>query len=133
MESTKRRARLKRQSRARNRRKVSSINSLPARSLQIHRSKIEIPALTRDSAGIGSGICSILAANNCKVYLGARSEHKAKAAIEKIEKDFPEVGKKKNVLWLKLDLTEPKDVIAAAKEFMSKEKRLDILSMATLL
>lgn len=36
---------------------------------------------------------------------------------------------KKNVGWLKLDLTEPKDVIAATKEFMSKEEKLDIPRM----
>ena len=34
----------------------------------------------------------------------------------------------RNVVWLKLDLTEPKDVIVAAKEFMGKERR-DILNM----
>ena len=40
-----------------------------------------------------------------------------------IEKKHPHVREKKNAVWLKLDLTGLKDVIAAAEEFMSKEER----------
>jgi hypothetical protein len=38
------------------------------------------------------------------------------------------VKEARNVVWLKVDLTGPKDVIVAAKKFMSKERR-DILNM----
>ena len=63
------------------------------------------------------------------MYLGARSGERATAAIAKIEKTFPEVKEKKNVIWLPLDLTHPTDVVKSAKDFMSREERLDILGM----
>ena len=74
------------------------------------------------SSGIGHAICSILAANNCKVYLGARSEQRAKDAIAKIDKGYPSVKEKGNVVRLKLDPTELKDIIAAAKEFIVRRR-----------
>jgi hypothetical protein len=44
-------------------------------------------------------VCSILPANNCKVYLGACSEQRAKDAIAVIEKEHPHVKEKNNVVW----------------------------------
>lgn len=35
------------------------------------------------------------------------------------------------VEWLKLDLSDPKNAKEAAQEFLTKEKRLDILSSST--
>lgn len=79
------------------------------------------------STGIGYAIVEQLAAHGAKVYLGARSEKRALAAIKQIEDVFPEVKKKGSVIWLPLDLTEPADVIESAKDFMRREQRLDIL------
>jgi NAD(P)-dependent dehydrogenase (short-subunit alcohol dehydrogenase family) len=79
------------------------------------------------STGIGYAIVEQLAAHGAKVYLGARSEKRALAAIKQIENTHPEVKKNELVIWLPLDLTEPADVIESAKDFMRKEQRLDIL------
>jgi NAD(P)-dependent dehydrogenase (short-subunit alcohol dehydrogenase family) len=79
------------------------------------------------STGIGYAIVEQLAAHGAKVYLGARSEKRARAAIKKIEDAHPEVRKNGLVIWLPLDLTEPADVIESAKDFMRREQRLDIL------
>ena len=79
------------------------------------------------SAGIGWGIVEQLAAHGARVYMGARSEERAKTAIEKIENAHPTVKERNLVIWLPLDLTEPKDVVASAKDFMSREETLDIL------
>ena len=59
--------------------------------------------------------------------MGARSEERAKAAIQKIENAHPIVKERNSVVWLPLDLTEPKDVVASAKDFMNREEKLDIL------
>ena len=82
-----------------------------------------------ESAGIGSAIVEGLATHGAKVYMGARSEGRAKAAIKKIEDAHPEVKEKGLVVWLALDLTEPKDVLRSAQDFMRREKRLDIIGI----
>lgn len=58
--------------------------------------------------------------------MGARNEEKAKAAIEKLKKEGlgPRNGE---VIWFKLDLSDPKKVKEAALEFIEKEKKLDVL------
>ncbi|MCJ1437287.1 hypothetical protein MMC27_006673 [Xylographa pallens] len=79
------------------------------------------------SAGIGAAIVESLATHGAKVYMGARSEERANAAIKKIEDAHADVKEKRLVVWLPLDLTEPKDVVKSAEDFMGKEKRLDII------
>ena len=61
------------------------------------------------------------------MYLGARSEERAKAAIRRIEEQYPHVKDEKNVLWLPLDLAEPASIVRSAKDLMARETRLDIL------
>ena len=80
------------------------------------------------SAGIGFEITKQFAARGAKVYLGARSEQRAKKAIQRIEEAHPEVRKNGNLIWLPLDLTHPANVIKSAEDFMGREQRLDILS-----
>ena len=70
----------------------------------------------------------MLAVNGAKVYMGARSEKRAAAAIQKIQSAHPEIETKGLVEWLPLDLTIPADVVKSANEFKSKEDRLDLLS-----
>ena len=50
---------------------------------------------------------------NAKVYIAARSEDRAKAAIEDLKQTTG-----KEALWLKLDLSSLKSVKAAAEEFL---------------
>ena len=82
------------------------------------------------SAGIGFEITRQLAANGAKVYLGARSEQRARDAIAKIEGAHPEVKKNGTLIWLPLDLTHPANVVKSAKDFIQREQRLDILGKA---
>ena len=62
-----------------------------------------------------------------KVYMAARSEARALAAIEQLYRDgiLPGPG---SVEWLELDLSAPHSVPLSAQKFLDKENRLDILS-----
>ena len=64
-----------------------------------------------------------LSEHNAKVYLCARSEQKAVAAIEKLK----QATGKDNVHFLKLDLADIPSAAAAAKELLTKERKIDIL------
>jgi hypothetical protein len=63
------------------------------------------------------------------VYLGARSESKAKTAIDKLQATgLGDHGGE--ITWLQVDLSDPRKAKHAAMLFTSKEDRLDILSMS---
>jgi len=83
----------------------------------------KVVCVTGGNTGIGYQTCKALLEHNAKVYLAARSEQKANAAIERLKQ---ETGKN-DVYWLKLDLADIPSCAAAAKELASKEKKLDIL------
>lgn len=68
-----------------------------------------------------------LAIHGAKVYLAARSEPKARLAIEKLQKDNPTVNRS-HLVWLPLDLGDRSSVAQAAETFSKAEHRLDILS-----
>lgn len=68
-----------------------------------------------------------LARRGAKVYLGCRSESKAREAIARMRKASPGLGLEDRLVWLPLDLTLMSLVKKAAEEFLSKETRLDIL------
>jgi NAD(P)-dependent dehydrogenase (short-subunit alcohol dehydrogenase family) len=60
------------------------------------------------------------------VYIGARSEDKAQAAIDAILEAFPSVQKDKLGIFV-ADLGDLKQVKGAAEKFLASETRLDIL------
>lgn len=61
-----------------------------------------------------------------KVYLAARSEEKAAHAIARMEKEG--LGEHPGeLIWLPIDLTDPHRAKAAAKWFIKRETKLDIL------
>jgi NAD(P)-dependent dehydrogenase (short-subunit alcohol dehydrogenase family) len=62
--------------------------------------------------------------NYPQVYIGARDEGRATAPLAQLESEGVPKGK---VTWLKLDLATIKKAKAGAEEFLTKEKRLDIL------
>lgn len=68
----------------------------------------------------------ILARHGAKVYIGARSEERAKAAIERLRAEGLQPGNGE-LEWLELDLSDPRKTRASAEVFLSKESRLDIL------
>lgn len=57
------------------------------------------------------------------MYIAARSPEKAQKAIEGLKKEIPDA----KVEFLELDLADLKKTRKAAKEFLSREKRLDVL------
>ena len=78
------------------------------------------------SAGIGFATVQHLARAGAKVYLAARNESRATGAIARLEQEGLQPGDGE-VIWLKLDLSDPRDAKKAAEEFLKREKRLDIL------
>lgn len=65
----------------------------------------------------------VLLSRNARVYMAARSEAKATAAIEELKTST----KKDNIHWLRLDLGDLTSVRRAAEEFMEKETELHVL------
>ncbi|KAJ7682439.1 NAD-P-binding protein [Mycena polygramma] len=78
---------------------------------------------TGGSAGIGKETCRVLVAHNAKVYLAARSEEKARAAID----DICQSTGKSDIHFLQLDLADLVSVRKAADEYISKEQELHVL------
>lgn len=75
------------------------------------------------STGIGLATVRHLARAGATVYLAARNEARASAAIAQLAGEGLT-----EITWLKLDLDDPRDAQKAAQEFLRREKRLDILS-----
>lgn len=59
--------------------------------------------------------------------MASRTESRALGAIEDIIKVNPEIANKGGIHFLKLDLMDLKSCQNAARDFLSKESRLDIL------
>ena len=84
----------------------------------------------------------MLLQHNAKVYLAARSEDKANTAIQELEVEVKRLVSENakdsrfsegKIIPLIFDLCDLKGCIAAAREFLSKEDRLDILSACNIL
>ena len=80
-----------------------------------------------DSRGVGYATIKHLARHGAKVYLAARDESRAKAAIARLESDGLGPGNGQ-VLWHELDLSDPRKAKKSAEDFLKKESRLDVLS-----
>jgi NAD(P)-dependent dehydrogenase (short-subunit alcohol dehydrogenase family) len=78
------------------------------------------------SSGLGYYTIAGLASHGAKVYMGARSESKAKDAIKKLHTENSTL-KDGQIVWLPLDLANPQSVIKAAETVTKAETRLDIL------
>ncbi|KAJ9610836.1 short-chain alcohol dehydrogenase [Cladophialophora chaetospira] len=82
--------------------------------------------VTGSNTGVGYQVASILYAHNAKVWVAARTESKALAAIEDIKKEHPKSQGKLEFLYLNLsDLTTIK---ASAEDFLSREDKLHWLN-----
>ena len=80
--------------------------------------------VTGGNVGLGKETVLQLSKHSpARIYLGARSEAKAKDAIADIQKQVPDAA----VTFLPMDLTSFASVKAAAEEFNRKESRLDVL------
>lgn len=81
--------------------------------------------ITGSSSGVGKELAHILYAKNAKVYVAARSEEKANAAISDITSKCP--NSKGALIFLKLDLDDLTTIKNSAEEFLSKEDQLHVL------
>ncbi|KAI5981529.1 hypothetical protein EDD15DRAFT_2332152 [Pisolithus albus] len=84
----------------------------------------KVALVTGGNAGIGYATVEHLARKGAKVYMASRNKEKAEAAIAQLKA----LGLER-VVWLELDLSDPRNAKTAAQEFMNKENRLDILSV----
>ncbi|KAJ3554361.1 hypothetical protein NM688_g3147 [Phlebia brevispora] len=78
--------------------------------------------VTGGNTGVGKETVKALLQHNAKVYLAARSKERAEAAIADLK-----TATGKEAIWLELDLANLASVRHAAKEFLSKERELNIL------
>ncbi|CAL3965505.1 hypothetical protein PZA11_001769 [Diplocarpon coronariae] len=81
--------------------------------------------VTGSSSGVGKELAQILYSRNAKVYVATRSSERASRAIESIKTLFP--NSKGALEYLHLDLGDLSTIKASAEEFLSREKRLDVL------
>ena len=89
----------------------------------------KVAVVTGGNTGLGKECVRQLVVHNAaRVYVAARSEARAKAAIDDLARDHPNFDVKSKVVYLHMDLEDLKCCQAAAKEFLSRETRLDILS-----
>ncbi|KAG8890453.1 hypothetical protein FRB98_008488 [Tulasnella sp. 332] len=90
--------------------------------------KGKVALVTGGNTGIGYETVKLLITKGAKVYMGARNESRATAAIAQLKSegvlDFPGAGQ---VEWLHLDQILPRTTRAGAEDFMRRESRLDIL------
>ena len=81
--------------------------------------------MTGSSSGIGEQLAQILYQKNAKVYVAARSEEKARKAIEGIQSRAP--NSKGALHFLHLDLDDLTTIKASAEAFLGENDRLDVL------
>jgi retinol dehydrogenase-12 len=81
--------------------------------------------VTGSNTGVGKEVAQLLYSKNAKVYVGARSEEKARAAIERIRTEVP--GSKGTLVFLHLDLGDLATIKASASSFLAQESKLHVL------
>lgn len=81
--------------------------------------------VTGSTSGVGLELAYILYLRNAKVYIAARSEDKAKAAIEEIKTRVP--NSEGQIIFLLLDLGNLSTIKNSAEEFLRENERLDVL------
>jgi len=86
----------------------------------------KVAIVTGANTGIGLATVQHLTRAGAKVYLAARNESRATAAITQLNAEGFAPGNGE-VVWLKLDLSDPRAAKESAQDFLALEKRLDIL------
>ncbi|KAF8590027.1 NAD-P-binding protein [Ramaria rubella] len=100
----------------------SSFN--PSRDLPNLEGKVAI--VTGGNSGLGYATVQHLAKKGAKVYLATRSKERATSALARLDKEGLEPGNGP-VLFLELELSDPRNAKMAAEKVLSLESRLDIL------
>ncbi|EUC31646.1 hypothetical protein COCCADRAFT_27658 [Bipolaris zeicola 26-R-13] len=84
----------------------------------------KVVLITGGNNGLGKETVTQLAKHNpARIYLGARNQEKAQAAIADIKKEIPEA----NIIFLEIDLSSFSSIARAVRVFLSEGDRLDIL------
>ncbi|KAJ3503897.1 hypothetical protein NLJ89_g8230 [Agrocybe chaxingu] len=96
----------------------------PSKDLLDMKGKVVI--VTGGNGGIGLETVRLLARAGAKVYLAARNQGRAEACLERVKREGLEPGNGE-VIWLKLDLSDPRDAKKSAEDFLARESRLDVL------
>ncbi|KKP00752.1 hypothetical protein THAR02_07139 [Trichoderma harzianum] len=81
--------------------------------------------ITGANTGVGKELAKILYAKNASVYIAARSEERALAAINEIETSSPQSSGK--LSFLHLDLADLTTIPASAQKFLGRESKLHVL------
>ncbi|KAE9405286.1 NAD(P)-binding protein [Gymnopus androsaceus JB14] len=82
----------------------------------------QVIIVTGSNAGIGKLVVEQLLKNNAKVYMAARSQERAEAAIKELKE---KTGKE--AIFLKLDLSNLTTIRSTVEDFLSKETQLHVL------
>ncbi|KAF4610211.1 hypothetical protein D9613_010552 [Agrocybe pediades] len=82
----------------------------------------KVMIVTGANTGVGKETAKALLSYNAKVYIAARSQEKAEAAIKDLKEETGKEG-----IFLKLDLSDLRSVKTSAEEFLSKETELHVL------
>ncbi|CAI6260866.1 unnamed protein product [Periconia digitata] len=94
----------------------------PAKDIPSLEGKVIL--VTGGNTGLGKQAIQYLAAHSpTRIYLAARTESKATAAIREIQTSFPNAS----IEYLPLDLSSFSSIATAASTFTQRESRLDIL------
>ncbi|RYC55603.1 hypothetical protein CHU98_g10605 [Xylaria longipes] len=81
--------------------------------------------ITGANTGLGKELARMLYSKHAKIYIAARSEAKANAAIDDIKKAEP--ASQGKLAFIKLDLADLSTIKASAQNFLQREKKLHVL------
>lgn len=81
--------------------------------------------VTGANTGVGKELATILFSKHARVYVAARSEAKAQAAIESIKAAVPH--QKGELVYLHLDLADLSTIKPSVDAFLAREKQLHVL------
>jgi retinol dehydrogenase-12 len=85
----------------------------------------KVTIITGGYSGVGFELAKLLYQKNCTIYIAGRRAEQALKAIDVIKSTYP--LSEGRLEFLPLDLADLATIKTSAAEFLSKEKRLDIL------